>query len=675
MKIRNIRHALAMQRPLLAAVSAAIASVALVAACGGGGGEAAAPAEPLASPLALKRSSNGELLAQVQRVLRDRPSSGIGFQIGSAMPPQTTVAGGAADASPQRSDTLLQEAGVDEADLLKSEGRHLYSVSRASDGQLRIAVHRRQADGSLAQLALLPLPSEDAADVGNQGLMLAADGRSGVVVSKRWRPLGPPESCSDLCPPTGLALLPRWMDSGVEVQRVAFDDGQPSAGDRLRIEGELVDSRRVGDRLVLVTRHRPVLAPDLLLPNATAAERDAAIARVTAREVLPTLRRNNGAAQPLVNESDCWIQPANASRTVEVTTVTLVDLRTSDLRNSSRCFIGGTETVYMTPNSLYLATTRFDQTADSTGVVFRSDTRTDIHKFAFDSAAGTLTYRASADVAGHLGWDATRRSWRLSEHDGVLRVLTYTGTTGWATPADATRSIAPAPSPATLTMLREQAGQSLLQTLSTLPNAQRPAALGKPGEQVYGVRFVGSQGYVVTFRQIDPLYVLDLSNPADPQSVGELELPGYSDHLVPVGPGLLFAVGRDATDRGVVQGVKVALIDVANPAAPREISSQVLGSVGSYSALDGARHGLNFMTVNGTARVALPMQWVVPGAMQWTSSLMRWDIDLAARRMSERPQMARSTRADYPDVESQRSLQIGDHVYYLRGGEITSQGW
>ena len=86
------------------------------------------------------------------------------------------------------------------------------------------------------------------------------------------------------------------------------------------------------------------------------------------------------------------------------------------------------------------------------------------------------------------------------------------------------------------------------------------------GERIYGVRFMGERGYVVTFRQIDPLYTLDLSDPTAPKVVGELKIPGYSAYLHPVGENLLLGVGREA------QNVKASLFDVSNLAAPREVT-------------------------------------------------------------------------------------------------------
>jgi hypothetical protein len=99
------------------------------------------------------------------------------------------------------------------------------------------------------------------------------------------------------------------------------------------------------------------------------------------------------------------------------------------------------------------------------------------------------------------------------------------------------------------------------------------------GERIYSVRFIGEAGYVVTFRQVDPLYVLDLRDPENPAVSGELKIPGYSAYLHPLGDGLLLGVGQDADEDGRVLGAKATVFDVSDPSDPREL--------GSWSVRDG----------------------------------------------------------------------------------------
>ncbi|MFM8769678.1 MAG: beta-propeller domain-containing protein, partial [Rubrivivax sp.] len=331
--------------------------------------------------------------------------------------------------------------------------------------------------------------------------------------------------------------------------------------------------------------------------------------------------------------------------------------------------------------SLYLATTRSPQpTLGPDGrAVFPTGFVTDLHKFAIEGL--NMAYRASGEVKGHLGWDADRIALRMSEHAGDLRVISYTGSSGWVTSSDAlpatgSGATTSAASPATLTVLRESSADATLKVLATLPNERRPAALGKPGEQIYGVRFTGETGYLVTFRQTDPLYVLDLKDPADPKAAGELEVPGFSDHLLPLPQGLLLGVGRDADANGVVLGPNVALFDVREPTKPSLISARTFGARGSASAIDYSSHGLNLLQVGGVARLGLPMSlrngdWS-DGAQHL---LKRVEVDTAARTLTWRADLAAPKGADPFDVSADRSVQSGDAVYFLSQGRLVGSPW
>ena len=103
-----------------------------------------------------------------------------------------------------------------------------------------------------------------------------------------------------------------------------------------------------------------------------------------------------------------------------------------------------------------------------------------------------------------------------------------------------------------------------------LETVGRVGDLGR-GEEIYAVRFVGEVGFVVTFEQTDPLYALDLSDPADPRVTGELKIPGYSAYLHPVGGELLLGIGQSGTDSGQVTGSQASLFDVGDLSDPQRV--------------------------------------------------------------------------------------------------------
>jgi hypothetical protein len=623
----------------------------LLAACGGGGTPVQ---EPRSSTAALVPARPGELAAYAVERLRQRSA-----------PPLLTVAAGApapsADAlsaAGSRSASYVQEAGIDEIDLIKADAESIYTLSGADLRRDRLA-----ADGSIERQQALPLTPE-AEDFQTQfhGLHLAEAAGRLAVLGTGWK-LGEwvGDCLAEVCPALGLiAIVPTVPRTLVQPVAVA---GSLAAEARWVIDGRLVGSRRTGNQLVLVTAHVPALAADALPAGAPAAEREAALAAITAADLLPMLRLGNAAPVPLVTEAECYLQPGNGSPAVEITTLTVIDLATMARR--SRCFVGGSEALYMAPDALYLATTRATYPSDVQPLVYPPTITTDIHRF--DLGSGTPAYAASGSVDGHLGWDETRKPYRFSEWNGHLRVLSFTGSTGWGPAPDA----ATAPSPATLTVLRRD-GDRLVE-VSRLPNAQRPAPIGKPNEQIFGVRFVEDRGYVVTYRLIDPLYVLDLANPSDPLTAGELELSGFSTDLLPMGPGWLLGLGREADASGVVTGLKLALFDVRDAAAPKLQSAAVLGGPGSTMALDGSRQGVNVLWAGGTARVALPV--LLQDGSAWRHGLQRVEVTPSAGTMALKPLLEPAAPQPWLDVADDRSLQIGDRLVWLSQGELSAWEW
>ena len=172
--------------------------------------------------------------------------------------------------------------------------------------------------------------------------------------------------------------------------------------------------------------------------------------------------------------------------------------------------------------------------------------------YQFDiSRPGRPVYEASGTVPGWLLGSTGMAQYALSEWNGALRVATTTdgAFAGWS-----------GPPPQSAVYVLKQVG-NLLVTIGKV------GGLGQ-GEQIYAVRFAGPVGYVVTFRQTDPLYTLDLSDPAQPRVAGELLLSGYSAYLAPIDSTHLIGVGQDANAQGQTQGTQISLFDVSDLAAP-----------------------------------------------------------------------------------------------------------
>jgi hypothetical protein len=314
-----------------------------------------------------------------------------------------------------------------------------------------------------------------------------------------------------------------------------------------------------------------------------------------------------------------------------------------------------------------------------------------------------MTYSGSGSVMGHLGFDQNRKSFRMGEHQGVLRVATQTAErwgpalavgAGTAASATANTSIS---SPVRLSLLKPTADKNLA-LIGTLPNDRRPAAIGRPGEQLYASRFVGNRAYLVTYRLSDPLYVLDLSDPTDPHVAGELQVDGYSDYLFPLSERYLLGVGKDAKSDGSAgdgrfawyQGIKVSVIDVANPANPVEAAHHIVGLRGTDATVLHNHHGIALLpnaSVNpSSVRVALPVQLhttkpsTASGGLSdyygfTRHQLSRFDVDLTHGTLNVFDDRVGTGGEIQRDLTHDRAWLIAGQVHHYQNGHWQSWRW
>jgi uncharacterized secreted protein with C-terminal beta-propeller domain len=214
-----------------------------------------------------------------------------------------------------------------------------------------------------------------------------------------------------------------------------------------------------------------------------------------------------------------------------------------------------------------------------------------------------------------------------------------------------------------------------LQRLATLPNEQHPESIGKPGETVQGVRFVGERAYVVTFLRNDPLYVIDLSNPADPFIAGQIEIPGFSTLLQPLGNELLLGVGSETSSE-----LKVELYDVQNPAAPQSIGKYVMPAPGgdgsSSSAAAWDHHALSLLQTSDAVRIAVPFylyNYSSVGGYQEQQGALSFSVDLLNRNLTK---VAESNAISDEFIFGEpRILLQQNSLHYVVGAKIWSGQW
>ncbi len=211
--------------------------------------------------------------------------------------------------------------------------------------------------------------------------------------------------------------------------------------------------------------------------------------------------------------------------------------------------LGAGTNIYCTTETLYATSTQYKYNSGVAEIF--GTTSTDTHIYKFDIRNYDVKYVGKGSVKGHA-----LNQFSIDEYEGYLRIATTTGNWG-----DALTNQVYVLSP-DLTVAGEVSGIA-------------------PGETIKSVRFMGDTGYVVTFEQTDPLFVIDLSNPKKPEIKGELKIPGFSTYLHPVGDGLLLGVGVDGDENGQNGGLKVSLFDVSDPKNPKECDKITMGGSNS----------------------------------------------------------------------------------------------
>jgi Beta propeller domain len=453
------------------------------------------------------------------------------------------------------STTNIQEAGVDEPDIAKSNGATLFTLAK---GKLRAV------DISREQPRLLDsLPLESA---GEQQLLLR--GHTLLVISHdgadHLEGLGERRVIQSSVVPSTTPTPPKTVLTQVDVSQ----PGWLRVVRRLSFEGRYRNARLVkGSARIVFTSSVPgdlrFFRPrHFAFPEEAFAKNRAVIAGSKSADWLPGYEIRNVRTKTKTTRS---VQCRHVSRPTRFSGFGMLTVLTIDLDKglepveSDAVFADG-DIVYASESSLYVATQRWagsEPVGDS-----RTPPRlaTSVHKFDISHPSRTA-YRASGTVPGHL-----LNQWALSEHEGVLRAAT----TELPTSLEGT-------SESSVTTLREESGK--------LVQLGRVAGLGR-GERVFGVRFIGDVGYVVTFRQTDPLYTLDLSNPGRPRLLGELKIPGYSAYLHPAGADLLLGLGQDATEDGATFGTQLSVFDVSDLRKPTRLHRRTIEGAASEAEAD-----------------------------------------------------------------------------------------
>jgi hypothetical protein len=557
----------------------------------------------------------------------------------------------ASAATPAYSGTNDYTAGVDEPDLVKTDGSRVVTVvggvlqvidaaSRTVTGRLDLAA--TTGAGVAYQPANLLLS-------GDHALLLTDTGSAAVGVSGY--------ADGDLQPVAGPRLL------------LVDLTGQPQVLSSYSIEGSLADARQIGSIVRVVIRSQPHLDFPAQSSGATDAQRIAAnravIASASIDAWLPHFEETTGGITSTGRVSCAGISRPATYSGANLLTVLTFDLASGTLGSGNGvALVADGDTVYGTSSSLYVASDQRWQIAPQVagaGAARSSGTpvprpQTEIYRFDI-TQPGPPRFAAGGSVPGYL-----LDQYAMSEWHGYLRIATTTGTS-WA--------IADGPPPAA------QTSSSAVYVLTTRGPVMRTVGevtgLGL-GQRIYAVRFIGPAGYVVTFRQTDPLYTLDLHDPAQPRVRGALELTGYSAYLHPASDVRLIGIGRQADAAGHVGGTQVSLFDVSDLSAPARLGTYALA--GAISGAEFDPHAFLYWPSSHLVVVPVQMSGQAPGTSPMPSGsgqslpgprpgalvLRIDDTGITETGFLSQPDPGNSGNA-YWSVQIERSLVIGQTLW------------
>lgn len=577
-------------------------------------------------------------------------SQGPQYAVPAAVPGVSNKSAEARDAgAPAHSTTNVYEAGVDEPDIVKSDGDRIVTVS---GGRLRVIdTVSKKVTGNLKLPGAVGWEPADLLVSGERALVVLHPSTV-YAVPLPMRPAGG----------AGPSIGPTKVRSTYLLVDLS---GSPRVIDSISPRGQYVDARMVGSTVRLVVRS----GPDIAFPTEDAGKLTEA--QRTARNQAIVRRAPLSAWLPTYD-----ITTAGLSRTVpcgqishpsDYTGTSLLTIYTIDLAQglndvAPETLAADGDTVYATHTSLYITSNPQWWScciADGPGIRYPPQPKqpvekTEIHRFDI-TRPGAPRYLGSGSVPGRL-----LNQYSLSDYDRYLRVATTVSGTNTATGS------------------RPSSSSSSVYVLAadTLAVTGHVGGLGQ-GEQIYAVRFVGPLGYVVTFRQTDPLYVLDLRDPTAPREAGELKLTGYSAYLHPAGDGRLIGVGQEANSQGRVAGLQVSLFDVSDTSSPRRLAQVVRTDAPGEGQLD--PHAFLYWPATGV--VVVPIQ-------SWTGTvsgrvlvLKISETGLTTIGLISHP-AGQPSAPDYPTGIA-RSMVIGDSIWTLSAAGVkvsamstlASQAW
>ena len=526
------------------------------------------------------------------------------------------------------STTNKQVEGVDEADLVKTDGSFIYSISenRVIITDVRNPDELAVADELVFEKELYP-----------QQLFLN-DGVLVVIGSKY-----------SIMPMDGMEreYYPHMGMTTVHL----YDIENPASPELLRefgTEGNLNGARLAGNVLYYVTN----VYPDFWIME---QQNDAELRPHTYDS------KNGGTLTPMPYDSLSILPGTMEGSYSVISTIDLAEPSQNDI--STKGFLGGSEQMYMSKDHLYLTAAAYIPAESEDGTVTDSNAdiaiwmpqtaNTEIFKFALEKT--DVQFIASSEVAGSL-----LNQFSMDEHNGYFRIAT---TEGFAWNVNE-------PSKNHLFIL--DAGMKQVGAVEDLAK----------GERIYSARFIGDKAYMVTFKETDPLFVIDVSAPSAPKVLGELKIPGFSNYLHPLDENHLIGFGADTKlepvkggePRVVTGGMKISLFDISDFSNPQEKDNEIIGGPGTYSQLQYDHKALFIHPEKNLYGFPLTMYSETDGKYVEFEGEGAMIYTITPDGITEAANLISPSDMQYEDWAKsvQRILYSGDNLYTVANSEVKS---
>lgn len=522
------------------------------------------------------------------------------------------------------STTNTQVQGVDEADIVKTDGRYIYQVQQTS-----IRISQAYPATTLRLLATIDLTEQGITPVdlfidGDRLLVIGqsswhyfSDVRFGEAVDGQSKAAA------------GFSLMPPlyWQQKSSVLVYDITDRAHPALTRMVELGGSYLTARKVDSRVVLLA-NQPLYGGPI-----EPCYRDSAMGEDVQKLAM----------------SEVEYFPERQGSSYLLTAV--FDLQSDEDAAKVSAYLGAGDNVYMSKSNLYVATSRWWTNESNIYKLHLSDTE--------------LAFQARGTVPGYL-----LNQFSMDEWSGSLRVATTYDQNG-----------------------KTENGVYILNETMQLTGELTAIA---PGERIYSARFTGERGYLVTFEQVDPLFVLDLSDHRHPSILGALKIPGFSTYLHPLDDHRLLGIGRDTmvvedkdiwgkvvSTRVLEKGLKLAIFDVTDLSNPKEQAQVLLGGRGSQSE---ALYNHKAVLYSPTKQLlALPVQLtaattdnlsygptVFQGAVVYSLDLNQGFTELGRISHLTADELLKQGYHGYA-IESQvrRLLYIEDNLYAISDGSIT----